>query len=225
MQEIASQDAENAQLSGNGYWVVKRTTIDFSALIPIHTKLELKTYGMHFTRITALRGYEARLAGEDQPIVTARTLWVYIDARGRPIRLPEETAQIWLPDGSLPPPAEIPFPPLPEQAPATTSARVRFSDLDLMLHLNNAATVEILDNAAWEVLVGNDITPATHSFQPLTYDIEYAESPRFGEHLEIQSWLSPLPAEGQPFSRTQQISRAGKLMVRAHSRWAWQKRR
>src|SRR5690348_6407483 len=101
MQDIAARDAEDVQLSGNGYWVVKRTVISLASAVQIHTPLVLKTYGVGFTRITAQRGYEAYLANErsDEPIISARTLWVYVDARGRPMRLPEGTVQIWLPDG------------------------------------------------------------------------------------------------------------------------------
>jgi len=81
MQDIAALDAEDAQLSGNGYWVVKRTVISFAAPVRVHARLELKTYGIGFTCITAQRGYEARVAGEqhDEPIISARTLWVYVD--------------------------------------------------------------------------------------------------------------------------------------------------
>src|SRR5690348_2322203 len=53
MQDIAAQDAEDAQLSGNGYWVIKRTVISFTEPVHIHTPLTLKTYGVGFTRITA----------------------------------------------------------------------------------------------------------------------------------------------------------------------------
>src|SRR5215471_3214518 len=71
MQDIAARDAKDVQLSGNGYWVIKRTVITFTAPIPIYTPLELKTYGIGFTRITAQRGYEARLvsAHSDEPLI------------------------------------------------------------------------------------------------------------------------------------------------------------
>ncbi|HEV2660047.1 MAG TPA: hypothetical protein VGU68_05565, partial [Ktedonobacteraceae bacterium] len=53
----------------------------------------------------------------------------------------------------------------------------------------------------------------------LDYDIEYMESARFGEHLEIQSWLDPFPEVAGKFARFQQISRAGTVLVRARSHW------
>jgi acyl-CoA thioesterase FadM len=164
MQDIAARDAEDVQLSGDGYWVVKRTVISFADAVQIHTPLLLKTYGIGFTRITAQRGYEACLAEErsdNKPIISARTLWVYVDARGRPTRLPEGTAQIWLPDGPNLQQPEVPLPACPESPPATTSCVVRFSDIDPMRHLNNAAAVEMLDNAGWEVCGAGGITPET----------------------------------------------------------------
>ncbi len=224
MQDLAARDAEDARLSGNGYWVVKRSVITFARPVRIHTQLELKTYGIGFTRITAQRGYEAHLAGENasEPVISARSLWVYIDSRGRPARLPEETAAIWLPDGPLAQQPEVPLPAPPEKAPEVASASVHFSDIDLAGHLNNASAVKMLDDAAWEMYTKGGITPGTAKLDPLHYDIEYADSPLFGENLEIQTWLEPLPVPGQEFSSIQQISRAGKLMIRSHSRWFYQ---
>ena len=224
MQDIASRDAEDSQLIGEGDWIIKRTKMSFASSIPLHTNLELKTFGIGFSRITALRGYEAHqaLAPQDEPVASAQTLWVYVNSSGRPVRLPERTAQIWQPDGVLPPQPEQPFPAAPLRPPITTPALVQFSEIDLMQHLNNASAVELLDNAAWEALARSSITPARAKFSIRHYDIEYIESPRFGEHLEIQSWFEPFPTAGQEGIRHQHITHAGKTMVRARSRWLWQ---
>lgn len=221
MQDIAFRDAEDARLEADGYWVVKRTLITFARPIPMHTTLDLITFGLNFTRITAQRGYEARLAGtpESKPLVAAHSLWVYVDRNGRPARLPEDTARIWKPDEAQTPPAIPPFSALPEQKPMTTSTTVRFSAIDLVQHLNNASAVEILDNAAWESLARNEITPDQAKLTPLTYDIEYVDSPRFGEQLELQTWFEPFPTPDQEFTRVQQITRSGKTMIRARSHW------
>jgi len=219
MQDIAALDAEDAQLSGNGYWVVKRSVISFAAPVPVHTQLRLKTYGIGFTRITAQRGYEAYIADTRKPIISARTLWVYIDTYGRPTRLPEETVRVWLSDGPMPQQPETPLPSSPETMPETTSSLVLFSDIDPMKHLNNASAVEMLDNASWQTYAQRGILPDTTTLSALSYDIEYVDSPRFGDQLDIQSWLEPFPSTGQECSRFQQIIREGKVMVRAYSRW------
>lgn len=224
MQDLAARDAEDAQLSGNGYWVIKKTVISFTVPVPIHTPLALKTFGIGFTRITAQRGYEARLVGQEtaQPLISARTLWVYVDTRGRPTRLPEGTAQIWLPDGPQPQQPETPLPATPESQPATIASTVRFSDIDLMRHLNNAAAVEMLDNAAWQVCETDGVTPATTRLDPLDYEIDYLDSPLFGETLQIQTWHDPFPTPGQTSTRFQQLLRGESAMVRARSRWLCQ---
>lgn len=221
MQDVAARDAEDAQLSGNGYWVVRRTVISFTAPVQTHTALTIRTYGIGFTRITAQRGYDAYLPGREagEPVISARTLWVYVDARGRPARLPERTAEIWLPDGPHPQLPEVPLPAAPESQPATTAGVVCFSDIDPMRHLNNAAAVEMFDDAAWEVCSKHGITPDTNRLSLLDYEIDYLDSPRFGEQLEIQSWHDPFPSPGQQYTRFQQILHEGSVMVRARSRW------
>jgi acyl-CoA thioesterase FadM len=226
MQDIALRDAEDAQLVGEGYWIIKRTMMTFASSIPMHTSLELKTFGIGFSRITAMRGYEAReaLAPQGEPLASAKTLWVYVNANGRPMRLPERTAEIWMPDGVLAPQPDQPFPTFPESQPITTLAVLKFSEIDLMQHLNNASVVEILDNAGWEALASSKITPACARFAIRHYDIEYGDSPRFGEQLEIQNWFEPFPAPGHEFNRFQHVMRGGKTMVRACSRWFWQNR-
>ena len=221
MQDIAALDAEDAQLGGDGLWVVKRTVISFTAPVPVHTRLTLKTFGLGFSRITAHRGYEAYRADapESDPLIVARTLWVYLDARGRPTRLPERTADIWLPDEPRPPLPEPPLPAPPDYAPEISTATVPFSAIDQAGHLNNAAAVEILDDAAWQHWASKGVTPVSTRLDPVYYDIEYGDSPLFGETLTIQSWLTPFETGEQPSSRIQHVMRGEKVAVRAHSRW------
>ncbi len=89
-----------------------------------------------------------------------------------------------------------------------------------MRHLNNASAVEMFDNAAWEGYAKGGITPDTMRLDILHYEIDYLDSPRFGERLEIQSWHDAFPTPGQTCTRFQQITRDGNVMVRARSRWS-----
>ncbi|MGZ3630667.1 MAG: hypothetical protein ACXVDN_23805, partial [Ktedonobacteraceae bacterium] len=114
------------------------------------------------------------------------------------------------------------FPVFPEHQPVTTLAAVKFSEIDLMQHLNNASVVEILDNAGWEALASSQISPANARFTIFDYDIEYSDSPRFGEELEILNWFEPFPTPGHEFTRFQRMARGGKTMVRACSHWLWE---
>ncbi len=99
---------------------------------------------------------------------------------------------------------------------------VQFSQIDLMHRLNNASAVEMLDDTGWEVLAGSEITPAGARFTIRHYDIDYVDSPRYGDCLEVQNWFEPLPEEGREFTRFQRITRAGKTMIQARSQWLWQ---
>ena len=60
---------------------------------------------------------------------------------------------------------------------------VEFSQIDLMHHLNNASAVEMLDDAGWEGLAVLKITPERARLTIRRYDIDFGDSPRFGDRL------------------------------------------
>jgi YbgC/YbaW family acyl-CoA thioester hydrolase len=223
MQDIAALDAEDAHVEGDGYWIIKRTLVSFRTPVPLLTRLEVTTYGMGFTRVTAQRGYDARIIGSEDkdPVISARTVWVYIDTRGRPARFPERTTEVWFPDGSVRQQPDQPWPAFPQDPSERLDYTVRFSDIDSYRHMNNATYVELLDNAAWETYRQRGTTPDDATIHALEYDIEYKESARLGDQLEIQSWFDPSPSAGQEFSRLQLITRDGVELVRARSHWQW----
>lgn len=234
LQDIAALDAVQSTLIGTGDWVARRTIMEFHAPIPARAHLRLQTYPLGFTKVTAWRGYDLLLAGdagnEPQLAVKARTLWVYLDARGRPTRIPPDMLTIWMPPGTtlVLPPDEETWPTFPAQPQFETNAPVRFSDLDVMGHMNNAAYVELLDNATWEIFTQNGLLPQqAHSYPaPLYYDIEYAASARPGETLQVHSWFEPIgsvtPLADQTFERLQRVQTDATVLVRARSRWQWQ---
>lgn len=223
MQDISALDSEDVQLAGDGFWVVKRSAITFNAPIAMHTQLEVKTFGLHLTRITAQRGYEARIAGDStgEPVISARTLWVYVDKRGRPARIPTRTAEIWLPDGPVPAIVEEVIPTPTQDSTTSIETHVRFSDTDVMRHMNNTAYVEVLDNAAWETQIQMGITPDQATLHVRSYDIEYLGSALLGEKMEIQTEFDPMPTPGETGMRLQQIIRNDSVIVRAASSWQW----
>src|SRR5205814_1190603 len=97
------------------------------------------------------------------------------------------------------------------------------SDLDLMLHMNNAAYVELLDNAGWESLAGVGLPPDAglgHP-EPLFYDIEYQASAQAGELVEVQSWFAPVSGQATDFERLQLVKGSGRTLAQARSRWGW----
>jgi acyl-CoA thioester hydrolase len=225
LQDIAVLDAVKAELIGTGDWVARRTIMDFLTSIPVRSKVEIVTYPLGFTKVTALRGYDLLLKeveADPQLAVRARTLWVYLDTRGKPTRITPDLLEIWVPAGeTLPtPPVEAEWPPFNTQPTYTSTATVRFSDLDVMGHMNNTAYVELLDNVAWESLVQTNPHSLKDELVPLHYDIEYMASAQPGDKLLIDTWIEMHPNQPAQFERLQRVQREdGTLLVRARSVW------
>jgi acyl-CoA thioesterase FadM len=232
LQDVAERDAKSGNLlDDKGYWIARRTTADFFTPVPVRATLEAETFAAGFSKVTAHRNYELRIiTGQEpagvrpEPALKARTIWVYLDERGRPARLSPIWKEVWLPEGSPPLPEETPWPAFPDRPAFKTKAPVRFSDLDVQAHMNNAAYVELLDNAAWEAFAFLGVLPDSGAGQllPLHYDIEYLESAKAGDWLEVDSWFQAVAGATAQFERYQRVRREGRLLVRARSRWRWQ---
>ncbi len=225
MQDIAGLDSQEVDLSEGGLWVARRTVIDFGKPIPARTSLELETYPLGFTRVTAQRGYFFYLkeAGNTSPVFSGRTLWVYLNPNGKPARIPESYIKAWLPDNPKKLVEEKPWPVFPEKTPFLFSSRVNFSDLDVMAHMNNTSYVEVLDNAAWKVFeeLNLSLEPGKGFYSPLSYDIEYQVSAQLGDPLQVRSWFEPVAGVKTRFERFQLIYRQQELLARSRSRWEW----
>ncbi len=234
LQDIAGLHVEYAQLNDNGLWIARRTVMELLQPVPARSALEIETYSLGFSRVTGQRGYIGRrLDGSgsilNDPVLTARTLWDYLDVSGKPARIPPNYFSYWQSDsrpGHLQ--KEADWPPLPDSPPYSAGAVVRFSDLDIMGHMNNAAYIELFDNAGWAILTHNqlEISPRNHPI-PYYIDIEYLDSALPGDKLEVSTWQpsgSPgkeLSADRVEFERLQHITRQGKLLARALTRWRW----
>lgn len=227
LQDIAVIDAEQAELMGTGNWVAKRTVIECNAPIEARAKLEIETYPLGFTKVTAQRGYFLRLAGQpdSEPLVKARTLWVYLDERGRPARITPEMLAVWIPPGT-PAPTQLPetdWPAFPADGGYHLKSPVKFSELDVLGHMNNAAYVELLDDTAWQIFGEFGVVPNGESGypRPLHYDIEYIASALPGDVLEVDTWFQATDNAGE-FEQLQRVRRGETLLVKARSRWYWQ---
>jgi acyl-CoA thioesterase FadM len=220
MQDIAGLDSAEAPLPEDSLWVAKRTVLEFFAPVPVRSELEIVTHPMGFTKVTALRAYNLYVPPNPDPFILGRTLWVYLDAKGRPRRLPEMVGQFWLPEGNLAQREEEPFPPFPQTEPFIYQFKVPLSYLDVMAHVNNTKYVELLDDAAWTALQTFGVNLES-KLVPSYYAIEYLESATLDEDLTVQTWFEPSPSENTRFSVIHQIQRGSTNVIRAHSRWHW----
>ncbi len=228
-QDIAGRDSAELGLQQKHNWIARRTVVEFNKPVTARTQLQINTYSMGFTKVTAQRGYDLWLVeGDDTrpPDIHARTMWVFFDERNKPARIPAEAHAFWHSDGALMQQEEAAWPVWPETAPAINLFPLRFSHLDTLSHMNNAAYVEVLDDAAWVAMEAFDITPATApgSLIPLSYDIDYLESAVAGDLLQVECWFEPEPHTAGEFSRLERIMRGNTILIRARSRWRWQQK-
>jgi acyl-CoA thioesterase FadM len=216
LQDIAVRHYSSANLNNGGDWITRRTVLDFHSSIPAYASLDLETFVGGTSKVTSQRKYELRQEN-GTPVVTGYTLWVYLGANGRPTRVPANFLEYFWPGGTTPMPEGAEWPAWPERPPALYRHRVHFSDLDIQAHMNNAAYLDLLDNAGWEAEPAG--APEGKVLIPLHYDLEYLDYALLGHELEVQTWLEPWP-DGT-FERLQQISREGRPVAKARSQWEW----
>ena len=214
LQDIAVLHYNSARLGEGGDWIARRTIIDFHQAIPAYSNLELRTFVGGTSKVTSQRNYEMRMENGG-PAITGRTTWVYLGPNGRPARIPASFPAHFRPHGPIPMAEDPAWPAWPDRAPAVMRQKVRFSDLDILAHMNNTAYIDLLDNAGWEAQAAG--LTESDRLVPLHYDIEYLESAQLGQELEVQTWLETLP-DGN-FERLQKVSREGRQIARALSRW------
>ena len=220
LQDIAVLHYNSANLNDNGNWIARRTVLDFHASVPAYANLTLKTFVGGVSKVTSQRKYELRLE-TGEPAVTGYTVWVYLGPNGRPARFPANFVDFFWPGGPTPIVEGPDWPDWPDRPPAIYQHKVSFSDLDIQAHMNNAAYLDLLDNAGWEAQTAAQAPslPGNKALFPLHYDLEYLNYALFGHELEVHTWLETLP--NGDFERLQQINREGRPIARARSRWQW----
>jgi YbgC/YbaW family acyl-CoA thioester hydrolase len=208
------------------HWLVRRTTFTVHAAAPPGTDLDVRTWVEDFRRVRSQRRYEAsRLDGTR--VLDAVTDWVLVEsATGKLRRIPEEMERGFgvSPAGPTLARAAWTAPPAPA-APARTPYPVRYSDLDALMHVNNATYVDVLAHAALDALAtagwGLDALVAAGA-APLCVagDVEYLDAARFGDRLSVVSWFTPTASD---LGVHQEIHRDadGRVLVRGSTRWSW----
>jgi acyl-ACP thioesterase len=146
LQDVATDDADDAELSeARGVWVLRSSDLEFVRTPVYHEAVELAT----FCSGTGPRWAErrTRLVGDRGALVDAAALWVFIDREsGRPLALDDdfhvryaESAGGRTVRGRLvhdPPPTDADWREWP----------LRTSDFDVLDHVNNARSLEAVED-------------------------------------------------------------------------------
>ncbi len=147
LQDVANDDAYDSGIDNPAEWVVRRTVIEVHQPAVLREDLELLTFCSGTGPCWAERRTSIR--GSSGASVEAATLWVQIDAAsGRPLRLDTNFVQVFGPSaaGRTVKARHQLTDPVPQDASASPFA-VRWSDLDVLGHVNNAVYWAMLEEA------------------------------------------------------------------------------
>lgn len=185
LQDVASDDALDADVGRALAWLVRRTLIRVDAPPVAGEQLTLTTFCTGYGRSWAER--RTTLAGSQGGHVEAVSLWVQIDVTtGRPARLADDFFATWgEAAGERTVSSKLSLPSVPPEGVESQPWSFRRTDLDQFAHVNNAAVW-----TAIEELVQRDGAPRTG----LVAEIEYLSPTSAGVEMRLvradeHTWL------------------------------------
>lgn len=173
LQDVAFDDGEDAGLTSHPApegkrsterWILRRLAIDVTSLPRFTDVIDLTTWcsgagGRWAERRTSITGARAT--------IEAAAIWVFVDERGRPARLPPEFFEHWgTSAGDRKVSARLSHPDPPAGAP-TRPWPLRATDFDVIGHVNNAAYWEAAEElllvgpGRWEIEFRDEVPRTT----------------------------------------------------------------
>jgi acyl-ACP thioesterase len=147
LQDLSADDTADSALPDAEAWVVRKTVIEVAAFPRYLEPMALATWcagtGSHWAE------RRIRIRGEAGGAVDAATTWVHFDrATGRPSRIPDGFHAIYgEAAGGRRVKARLDHPDPPEPRPPAFAWPLRFTDFDVLAHVNNAAYWQIVEQA------------------------------------------------------------------------------
>jgi acyl-ACP thioesterase len=147
LQDLSADDTADAALPDAEAWVVRKTVIHVGAFPRYLEPLRLATWcsgtGSHWAE------RRISIVGEQGGSVEAATTWVHFDtASGRPSRIPAGFDEIYgEASGGRRVKARLDHPDRPDGTPEGFAWPLRFTDFDVLGHVNNAACWQIVEEA------------------------------------------------------------------------------
>lgn len=185
LQDIAGDHADRLAFgyddlnARNQFWVLSRMYVQMDARLPWHRKLQITTWPRGTEKLFAIRDFV--LADEaGQQLGFATSYWLIVDReKRRPQRVDQLAHEVA--DPERPPVYDQPLEKLPgpNEGYKTPVFQVRYSDLDLNVHVNNAKYVQ------WAM----DAYPLEFHLKHHAHSIEvnYLHESLPGDEVSIQS--------------------------------------
>lgn len=176
LQDVAGDDvAETGWGAGEHVWVVRRTRIDVVAPFSGDESIDLATWCSGVGASAAAR--RTSLAGDGGGVIEAESVWIHLDAAGRPARLAGGFFDLYAEAaGGRRVSTRLALP----EPPAEADRRrwpLRATDVDVLGHVNNAAYWEAVE----EVLAGE----GAEGSGGLTAVLEFRRPLDLGDRVEL----------------------------------------
>ncbi len=176
VQDVASDDTSDAGLENDMAWVARRTAVELRTTPGFREPLTLTTFCSGYGSRWAER--RVSIVGEWGASIETVSLWVHLDAEsGRPVPLPADFHEIYgeaaggrVVSARLQLPGEV-----PTEADRQPWA-LRFTDFDLLGHVNNAATWAMVEEA---LVSRRQLRP------PFRAELEYRLPIERGDQVEL----------------------------------------
>lgn len=185
LQEAASNHASELGVSiehlteRNWIWMMARLRVEVDTYPRWRDEIVVETWPSGHDRLYATRDFLLR-SSDDDVLARATSAWLLVDARRRrPIRLPELITSIDRPDRERvleDLPDKLPDP--PNEA-SETGVHVRYSDLDLLGHVNNVLYGE------WSVETVPEELHQSHLVRAI--ELQFRAEARFGDPVSVRT--------------------------------------
>jgi acyl-ACP thioesterase len=181
LQDVATDDViETNWGSPDHFWLVRRTLVRVIRPISLEEVVELTTWASGAGSSSASR--RTTLAGDRGGLIEAESIWVHLGRELRPERFGGDFYEVYGPSTNgrkITPRLELPDPPATAECSSWT---LRFCDLDVLGHLNNAAYWEAIEEAAARngVSLAHSLEAVLEFRQPIDLEdeVELLYSPR-----------------------------------------------
>ncbi len=194
VQDVAWADVEDAGLRELAVWLVRRTRIRVRQFPRLDADYALTTYVTGLGRMWAERRTDIVLSGESEAAVEVSCIWVHIDPKRQlPTPIHQIEIDTWCGPSTRPVRARLGHPAPPEDAAARLWS-FREAEMDIALHVNNAAYFTPFDE---ELLLAG---PAVDDSAAVDVEVEYRTPAQAGEKRLLHSgpmrWIAD-PSSGE----------------------------
>ncbi|WP_195210434.1 acyl-[acyl-carrier-protein] thioesterase [Actinomarinicola tropica] len=163
-QDVSNDDTVDAGLEDDMAWVVRRTVVEVHTEARFREELELTTFCGGIGSRWAERRVQVR--GAEGAEIELATLWVHLDMdTGRPLKLPPQFHELYAEAaGGRKVRAKLRHGDPPADGIEPEAWPLRFSDFDVLDHVNNAVSWAAVEEAR---------APRRHLRAPVRAEIEY----------------------------------------------------